>query len=162
MEIVAQTKAVQDLAQGTALKTQAAMEIQANKKRREVDFTVGNSVYVMDEPEPPAAINGEPEWEMEGVLASRLFGRSKKLQYQVSWKGYDPDDVWYSVRNLKNSSTLLETFHKDYPDAAGPPLRLAHCIRAAATDEYDDDHPDDDKAAHGARGVGKSHATRHK
>ena len=46
LEIVAQTKAVQDLARGTALKTQAVMEIQANKKRKEVDFTVGNSVYV--------------------------------------------------------------------------------------------------------------------
>src|SRR3981081_4472778 len=46
LEIVAQIKAVQDLARGTILKTQAAMEIQANKKRREVDFTVGNSVYV--------------------------------------------------------------------------------------------------------------------
>ena len=102
------------------MKTQAAMELQANKKRKEVDFTVGDSVY-------------------------------------VSKKGFTTP-----ARNLKNSSTLLETFHKDYPDAAGPPLRLAHCIRAAATDEYDDDHPDDDKAAHGARGVGRSHATRHK
>ena len=46
MEVIIQTKAVQDLARGTALKTQAAMEIQANKKRREVDFTVGDSVYV--------------------------------------------------------------------------------------------------------------------
>jgi hypothetical protein len=44
----------------------------------------------VDEPEPPAAINGEPEWEMEGVLVSRLYGRSKKLQYQVSWKVATP------------------------------------------------------------------------
>jgi hypothetical protein len=46
LEIVAKTKEVQVLARGTVLKTQAAMEIQANKKRKEVDFTVGNSVYV--------------------------------------------------------------------------------------------------------------------
>jgi hypothetical protein len=66
--------------------------------------------------EPLEAINGEPEWEMEEVLASRLCDRSKKLQYQVSWKGYDdPDNVWYSARNLKNLLTLRETFHKDYP-----------------------------------------------
>ena len=38
LENVAQTEAVQDLARGSALKTQAAMEIQANKKRGEVDF----------------------------------------------------------------------------------------------------------------------------
>src|ERR1700716_979077 len=105
LEIIVQTKAVQDLARGTALKTRAAMELQANKKRKEVDFTIGDSVY-------------------------------------VSKKGFTTP-----ARNLKNSSTLLETFHKDYPDAAGPPLKLAHCIRVAATDEYDDDHLDDDKAA---------------
>ena len=98
---------------------------------------------------------------MGRVLASRLFGKSRKPQYQVSWKGYDPDDVWYSARNLKNSLTLLETFHKDYPDAAGPPLKLAHWIGAAVAGEYGDDHPDDDKAAHGTLGVGKWHATRH-
>jgi hypothetical protein len=46
LENVAQTKVVQDLTQGTTLKTQVAMEIQANTKRNEMDFMVGNSVYV--------------------------------------------------------------------------------------------------------------------
>ena len=224
LEIVVQTKAVQDLARGTALKTQAAMELQANKKRREVDFTVDDSVYVskkgfttpapttrldsqyagpwriieerghsfvldvpasfkgknlfhadrlrkaadnplpqqVDDPETPEEINGEPEWEVEKVLASRLFGRTKKLQYQVSWKGCDPDDVWYPASKLKNSSTLLETFHEDYPNAAGPPVRLDYWIRDAAADEFSDDHPDDDKAVRDARGARKKHPTRHK
>ena len=101
------------------MKTQTTMELQANKKRREVDFTVGDSVY-------------------------------------VSKKGFTTP-----IRNLKNSSTLLETFHKDYLDAASPPLKLAHWIGAAVAGEYGDDHPDDDKAAHGTLGVGKWHATRH-
>jgi hypothetical protein len=99
--------------------------------------------------------------EVEKVLASRPFGKSKKLQYQVSWKGCDPDDIWYPARNLKNSSTLLETFHANYPNAAGPPLRMAHWILAVAASEYDDDHPDDDKATHGTLGVGKRQATHH-
>jgi hypothetical protein len=132
LEIIVQTKAVQDLARGTTLKTQATMELQTNKKRREVDFTVSDSVYVskkgfttpapttsldsqyagpwtiasergysvvldvpssfkgknlfhvdclrkaaddplpqqMEAPEPPEEIKGEPEWEVEKVLAS--------------------------------------------------------------------------------------------
>jgi hypothetical protein len=82
----------------------------------------------MEAPEPLAEINGEPEWEVEKVLASRLFGKSKKLQYQVLWKGCASDDIWYPARNLKNSSTLLETFHANYPNAVGPPLRLTHWI----------------------------------
>ena len=80
--------------------------------------------------EPPKEIKREPEWEVEGVLASRLFRKSKSLQYQLSWKGCDPDDIWYPARNLKNSSTLLETFHDNYPNAAGPPLRLAVTLLA--------------------------------
>jgi hypothetical protein len=71
-------------------------------------------------------INGEPEWEVEKVLVSQLFGKSRKLQYQVLWKECDPDDIWYLACNLKNSSTLWETFHENYPNTASPPLRLAH------------------------------------
>jgi hypothetical protein len=33
------------------------------------------------EPELPEDINGEPEWEVERVLASRIHGRNKQLEY---------------------------------------------------------------------------------
>jgi hypothetical protein len=56
---------------------------------------------------------------------------------------------------------MLETFHANYPNAAGPQVRLAHWIRTAAAGVYDEDHPDDDKAAHGALDAGKWHATCH-
>jgi hypothetical protein len=46
LEIIVHTKAVQDLARSTALQTQATMELQANKKCKEIDFIVGDSVYV--------------------------------------------------------------------------------------------------------------------
>ncbi|CAJ2510963.1 Uu.00g065880.m01.CDS01 [Anthostomella pinea] len=36
------------------------------------------------EPEPPVEINREPEWEVEKILVSRLFGQRQRLQYQVS------------------------------------------------------------------------------
>ncbi|EJT68619.1 hypothetical protein GGTG_13809 [Gaeumannomyces tritici R3-111a-1] len=63
------------------------------------------------EPEPPEDINGEPEWEVDMVLASRVTGKAKKLQYQVSWKGCDPDDQWYLAENFKNAAIALEAFH---------------------------------------------------
>jgi hypothetical protein len=37
---------------------------------------------------PPDVINGEPEWEVEEIMGSRKFGKKKKLQYCVRWKGY--------------------------------------------------------------------------
>ena len=220
-----QTKTVQDLARQSALKAQKAQEFYANKKRRPVDFAVGDLVYVSKkgfateapttrldsqyagpwriveergydfilytpawfkgknlfhadrlrkspeqplpqqalEPEPPDEINGEPEWEVERILASRLFGRKKTLQYQVSWQGCDPDESWYPASNFKNSATLLESYHKEYPDAAGPPTRLQLWMREAADDKFADDHADDNVAEHDAKGsrTRKTHSTRH-
>nr|BAF99128.1 pol polyprotein [Pyricularia oryzae] len=102
-------------------------------------------------PEPPVEINGEPEWEVEQVLASRLFGRKKTLQYQVSWVGLDPDETWYEARDLKNSPVLLDTFHREYPDAAGPPVNLQQWIRSAAEDIFAEDGPEDNVAEHDAK-----------
>jgi hypothetical protein len=39
---------------------------------------------------PPDIIEGEPEWEVEQILKSQLFGQNKKCQYFVRWKGYSP------------------------------------------------------------------------
>jgi hypothetical protein len=226
LDLIEQTKAVQDLARENALKAQIAQEKQANKKRRPVDFGVGDMVYVnkkgftteapttrldsanagpwlilgrkghsyvletpswfkgssvfhadrlrkaADDPLPqqhveqeePEEIDGEPEWEVDEVLASRINGRNKALEYQVSWRGCDPDETWYKAENFKNSATALETFHNKYPDCAGPPKRLQQWIRAAANDESAGHHVDDNTAEHAATGLRarKKHPTRHK
>jgi hypothetical protein len=225
LEIVEQTRRVQELARQNAVSTQALMEAQANKKRRPVDFGVGDAVYVSKKgfsteapttkldsqnagpwtivdmkghsfvldtppwykgsklfhadrlrkaaqdpmpqqqavPEPPTEINGEPEWDVERILASRLFGQRKKLQYQVSWVGLDPDEEWYPAGDLKNSPLLLEAFHQENPEAAGPPIRLRQWIRDAVDDKFGDQHEDDDVAEHGAMGrrTKKRYAMRH-
>lgn len=102
------------------------------------------------QPEPPDEIDGEPEWEVERVLASRLEGRgrNKKLHYQVAWKGCDPDETFWPARNFKNATARLESFHREYPDAAGPPVRIQTWIREAADGIPNEDHPDDDVAEH--------------
>jgi hypothetical protein len=116
------------------------------------------------EQEEPEEIGGEPEWEVDEVLASRINGRKKALEYQVSWRGCDPDETWYKAENFKNSATALETFHNKYPDCAGPPKRLQQWIRAAANDESAGHHVDDNTAEHAATGLRarKGHPTRHK
>jgi hypothetical protein len=211
LEIVLQTKAVQDLARQQALRTQQHQAEQANRKRRPVDFGVGDHVFLQKKgftttaptirlesqwagpfritamkghsyvlempnwfkgknlfhanrlrkaamdplpqqhraPPPIEEINGEAEWEVEKVLASRLTGRNKKLEYQVSWKGCDPDDKWYPASNLKNAPVALEDFHQRHPDAAGPPVRLKYWLRAAANDQTEGPYADDNTAEHG-------------
>src|SRR6266404_2615087 len=44
---------------------------------------------------PPDLIDGEEEYEVEQIVAHRQFGRSKRLQYLIKWKGYpESDNTW--------------------------------------------------------------------
>src|SRR6266481_2231870 len=44
---------------------------------------------------PPDLIDGEDEYEVEQIVAHRQFGRAKKLQYLIKWKGYpESDNTW--------------------------------------------------------------------
>lgn len=193
---------------------QQAMIKQANKKRRPVDFDIGDRVFVIkknwsttrpsdkldypmtrlpyriiskikdnvfklevppswrathqfnaerlrrypDDPLPGQAsenpegelVGDEEEWEVDQVLASRLHYH--KLQYQVQWKGWDPDPTWYDAESFKNSTARLRAYHEQHPDQAGPPARLAQWEKAALEDSFDPPHPDDNKAASAHKG----------
>lgn len=92
--------------------------------------------------EPPIEVNGEHEWEVEKLLASRL--NRGRLEYRAQWVGHDEDPVWYPAGNFKNSPHLLEAFHEEFPKAAGPPKRLAQWMKAYLEDLSEEDHDDDD------------------
>jgi len=67
------------------------------------------------QPPPPIIIEGEPEYELEQIIDSRLhYG---KLQYQAKWTGYPPehDKVWYPHSNFENASIAKQQFHQQYP-----------------------------------------------
>ena len=95
-------------------------------------------------PEPPDEVNGEPEWIVDRVLASRVS--NKVLQYKVSWAGYDPDNQWYDANNFINAARRIKEYHDEYPDAAGPPTRLPLWLEAAQ-DERDLLPTDEDNVA---------------
>ena len=102
----------------------------------------------ISKPPEPEDISGEPEYEVEKVIASRLFGKGKVLQYQIAWKGCDPDETWYKAANLKNSPVAIMDFHGAHPTAPGPPKRIHQWMTDAAADKYTEDHGDDNKAEH--------------
>jgi len=59
---------------------------------------------------PPDIIEGEPEWEVEQILKERTFGRWKKKQYLICWKGYSPaHDSWVNADDV-NAPELLAEF----------------------------------------------------
>ena len=79
-----------------------------------------------NDPPPPIEVNGDSEWEVEQILASKLT--RKTLKYQVSWKGYDPDPTWYPARNFLGSPDMIKQFHTEYPKQPGPPKHLDEWI----------------------------------
>jgi Chromo (CHRromatin Organisation MOdifier) domain len=80
---------------------------------------------------PPELIEEHEEYEVEQVLASRLYGRWKRLQYLIRWKGYShAHDSWASADDV-HAPDLVQTFHRDNPQALG----LATHIRALTMTE---------------------------
>ena len=88
-------------------------------------------------------VDGDTEWEVEQILASRVY--HGKLQYQVRWKGWSPDSEWYYAEGFRNSPEALRRFHDENPEKAGPPARLQTWLEMAERDEFVPDHKDDNK-----------------
>jgi hypothetical protein len=58
---------------------------------------------------PPDIIDEEPEWEVEKILKECTFGRWKKKQYLVHWKGYSPaHDSWVSRDDMHAKELIVE------------------------------------------------------
>jgi RNase H-like domain found in reverse transcriptase/Reverse transcriptase (RNA-dependent DNA polymerase)/Integrase zinc binding domain/Chromo (CHRromatin Organisation MOdifier) domain len=61
---------------------------------------------------PPDLINGEAEYEVEAIKSHRYFGKNKRLQYLLKWKGYpEADNTWESEDQL-NAPELLKQYNR--------------------------------------------------
>ena len=79
---------------------------------------------------PPDLVDNEEEYEVEAILDSRKFGRGRRLQYLIKWKGYpDSDNQWIDkddvsaddkVREFKASNPAKETHIRGAFDAHSP------------------------------------------
>ena len=65
----------------------------------------------------PEIVEGEPEWEVEKIINSRLHECYKKLQFLVRWKGFPPsEDSWVPELDL-SAPDLLEDFYTTHARA---------------------------------------------
>ena len=65
---------------------------------------------------PPDLIDGEEEYEIEEILQSRKYGRGRKVQYLVKWKGYpDSENQWVDWDDLHADEALAD-FKRRNPD----------------------------------------------
>ena len=64
---------------------------------------------------PPELIKGAEEYEVESILGQRTYGRWKKKQYLVKWKGYsDAHNSWELAENV-NTPELVQEYHARRP-----------------------------------------------
>jgi hypothetical protein len=71
---------------------------------RETEFHGAN----YDKPLPDL-IDGEEEYEVERIVASRHFGRGHKLQYLIKWKGYpDAENQWVAKEDVFAEDAIRE------------------------------------------------------
>jgi hypothetical protein len=85
-------------------------------------------------PQPdPEIIDDEEEWEVEKVLSSRRFGKWKKLQYFVRWKGYGhEDDTWVAAESMANAPLKVAEFYVAFPNA----IKSVHLSPADASSNW--------------------------
>jgi hypothetical protein len=61
---------------------------------------------------PPDLINGEAEYKVEAIRSHHYFGKNKRLQYLLKWKGYPKaDNTWESEDQL-NAPDRLKQYNK--------------------------------------------------
>ena len=63
-------------------------------------------------PPLPTVINNEKEWEVNNILDAKQDKGSKKMLFQVKWKGYDDDKVWYDAANFDHAQDVIDNFYK--------------------------------------------------
>ncbi len=74
---------------------------------------------------PPDLIAGEAEYEVEQLLDAHQWGRGRKLQYYVKWKGFPmSDSTWEPKEHLSNAQDLITDFYCLHPMAKGAPKNV--------------------------------------
>ena len=64
---------------------------------------------------PPDLIDDEEEQEIEHILAHRYFGKKKRLQYLIKWKGFpESKNEWVSPLHM-HAPDLIRQYHRRNP-----------------------------------------------
>ena len=63
------------------------------------------------------------------MLDEHIYGRWKKKQYLVKWKGYpDLNNQWLDAKNMENTQELIAEFHNSNPEFSSHIKRAFKCL----------------------------------
>ena len=65
---------------------------------------------------PPDLISGEEEYEAESIKARRYFGRNKRLQFLIRWKGYPESDNTWEPADSVHAPDLVKEYKQRMPN----------------------------------------------
>jgi RNase H-like domain found in reverse transcriptase/Reverse transcriptase (RNA-dependent DNA polymerase)/Integrase zinc binding domain/Chromo (CHRromatin Organisation MOdifier) domain len=63
----------------------------------------------------PEMVDGSEEFEVETIMGHRFFGRGRKLQYLIKWKGYPVTDNTWEQQEQVFAPKLITEYHKRHP-----------------------------------------------
>ncbi|CCO34838.1 Retrotransposable element Tf2 155 kDa protein type 1 [Rhizoctonia solani AG-1 IB] len=70
-----------------------------------------NELQAWENRPPPITVDGEEEYEVEGIMDSRET--KGKWEYLIKWKGYGPEEsTWEPKANLKNAAKHLKKYEE--------------------------------------------------
>jgi len=77
------------------------------------EFPLRAAAHGLSRPPPDIRSDGEEAWEVEAVVAERVrrFGRGRRLEYLVKWKGYpEYEKTWEPEGNLKGAQEKINEY----------------------------------------------------
>src|SRR6266436_4559158 len=88
---------------------------------------------------PPDLIDGEEEYKVEQIVAHRQFGRSKRLQYLIKWKGYPKSNNTWEPADQVHAPTLIKHYqsaahHQSATNSAHQSALSPWCIKTLQVD----------------------------
>ena len=64
---------------------------------------------------PPDLVDNLEEFEVEEVINHRHFGKKRRLQYLIKWKGYPTADNTWEPANQVFAPELIQRYHVKHP-----------------------------------------------